>query len=388
MNGPARTMVARGWWSAMGQVMALVAAGVPGLVGCADGDRAGPARRDRPPPQVVVEPVRREDAVVTRSYLVTLESGRQAAVLARASGYVLAWTVDRGDPVRKGQRLAVIEDQELGDQERQAAAQLEAARAARQNAKDQAERARRLVAQQFISRAEADAAETQVLVAEAQVRAAEAALGLTRTRKGYTVIEAPFDGYVVARHVDIGALVGPQGPPLFTIGSLDPLKAVAAVPQSDVPFLKVGQTATLTLDGVTGGPWTGRVSRLSPALDAATRTLEVEMEFDNEGEARKPGMFGRVTLELERVAGVVLVPPRAVARQGTDGVAFVVREGRAHEVRLALGRTWPDGRVEVVRGLDEGDLLITMGREMVHDGMEVRTVGPGGNGKPETGNGK
>lgn len=379
MKGSSRTTVARGMGSVIGRVVVLVVTCVAGLAGCAEGGRTGQARRDRPPPQVAVERVRREDAVVTRSYLVTLEPGRQANVLARASGYVLAWTVDRGDRVREGQRLAVIEGRELGDQERQAAAQLQAARAALQNARDQAERARRLLAQQFISQAEADAAETQVLVAEAQVRAAEAALGLTRTRKGYTVIEAPFDGYVVARHVDVGALVGPQGPALFTIGSLDRLRAVAAVPQPDVPFLKVGQTATLTLDGVAGGPWVGQVSRLSPALDAATRTLEVEMEFDNEGETLKPGMFGRVTLELERVAGVVLVPPRAVARQGTDGVAFVVREGRVREVRPTLGRTWPDGRVEVVRGLEEGDLLVTLGREMLRDGMEVRTVERGAN---------
>lgn len=385
MNGTRRTMVARGVGSFTGRVVALVAACLPGAAGCHDGARGGQARRERPAPQVAVERVRREDAVVTRSYLVTLESREQANVVSRTSGYVLAWTVDRGDRVRKGQRLAVIEGRELSDQERQAAAQLEAARAARQNAKDQAERARRLVAQQFISAAEADAAETQVRVTEAQVRAAEAALGLTRTRKGYAVIEAPFDGYVIERHVDVGALVGPQGPALFRVGSLDRLKAVAAVPQPDVPFLEVGRWATLTLDGVSAGPWEGRVTRMSPALDLTTRTLEIEIEFENQGEFLRPGMFGRVTLELERVAGVVLVPPRAVARQGSDGVAYVVREGRAREARLTLGRTWPDGRVEVLRGLDEGDLLITMGREMVHDGMEVRTVGPGGNGNPETG---
>ncbi len=374
MNGTRRETVARGVWSFTGRVAALVAVCLPGAAGCRDGARGGPARRERPAPQVVVERVRHEDAVVTRSYLVTLQSREQANVMARTSGYVLAWTADRGDRVRKGQRLAVIEGRELGDQERQAAAQLQAARAAHRNARDQAERARRLVAQQFISAAEADAAETQVRVTEAQVRAAEAALGLTRTRKGYAVIEAPFDGYVVERHVDVGALVGPQGPALFTVGSLDRLKAVAAVPQPDVPFLEVGRPATLTLDGVSAGPWEGRVTRMSPALDLATRTLEVEVEFDNQDDRLKPGMFGRVTLELERVSGIILVPPRAVARQGPEGLAVVVRDGKAREVRLTLGRTWPDGRVEVLRGLEEGDLLVTLGREMVRDGIEVRSV--------------
>ncbi len=365
-----------GGWSRVAATLAAVTGAVLG-VGCREGARGGEARRERPPPEVVVQRVRREDAVVSRSYLVTLEPREQASVVSRTSGYVLAYFVDRGDKVRRGQRLAVVESRELSDQERQAAAQLQAARAAHQNALDQAERARRLVAQAFLSQAEADAAETQVRVTEAQVRAAEAALGLTRTRKGYAAIEAPFDGYVVKRHVDVGALVGPQGPALFTVGSLTRLKAVAAVAQPDVPFLKVGQPVLLTLDGVEGGPWEGRIARMSPALDAATRTLEVELEFSGLDERVKPGMFGRVTLEMQRVTGAILVPPRAVARKGREGVAFVVRDGRAHEVRLRLGRTFPDGRVEVVGGLEEGDLLVTLGREMVRDGAVVRAVEAG-----------
>jgi len=340
--------------------------------GCGPGQPAQEQAK-RPPPPVVVKEVQPENVVISRTYLVTLAPGEQANVVSRASGYLLAWLVDRGDRVRAGQKMALIEGQELSDQEHQAAAQLEAARAALANARDQAERARRLLQQKFISQAEADAAEAQARVAEAQVRAAEAALGLTRTRKAYAEIAAPFDGYVVRRHVDIGALVGPQGPALFTVGSLARIRAVAAVPQDDVKFLKVGQVARLAVEGM-DGTWEGRVSRMSPSLDTATRTLEIEVQFDNPEERLRPGMFGRLTLELERLERALVVPPRAIARDGETGTAFVVRDGRAREVRLRLGRTLPDGRVQVLDGLNPGDRLITLGRDLVHDGMEVQAV--------------
>lgn len=354
-----------------GCLVATVAAGC--------GGEGGSSARARPAPQVAVRTIARTDLDLRRSYLVTLLPGEQAGVVSRAAGYVLRLDADRGDRVAKGQRLAVIERDELDAQQRQAAAQLDAARASLANARDQAARVEGLLERKLVALSEVDAARTAVRVAEAQAKAAEAGLNVTRTRASWAEISAPFDGYVIRRDVDVGALVGPQGPALFQVGSVATVKAVATIPQADAGRIAVDMPADLVLDGV-AGTFRGRVARFAPALDETTRTLAVELAFDNPDGALKPGMYGRATLAIDRLAGVVVVPPRSVVRRGEVGSVYVVRENRATERTVDLGRTLPDGRVEVVSGLAEGDVLITLGRDLVRDGIEVRTIPDPGRG--------
>jgi RND family efflux transporter MFP subunit len=363
--------------TAMRMLVAGTLAAVVGA-GCTDGGKGG--LRERPAPQVAVRTVERIDTALRRSYLVSLLPGEQAGVLSRVSGYVLRLDADRGDRVAKGDRLAVVERDELDAQRRQAAAQLDAARASLVNAEDQARRLSGLRERELVAQADADAADTALRVAQAQVKAAEAALNMTRTRASWADITAPFDGYVIRRDVDVGALVGPQGPALFLVGTVATIKAVATIPQADAGRIVVGMPVELTLDGADGS-FEGRISRFAPALEATTRSLEVELAFDNPDGILKPGMYGRVSLEIDRLQDAVVLPPRAVVRRGEIGTAFVVRDGVAREVSLTLGRTLPDGRVEVLSGLSEGDVLITLGRDLVRDGLEVRTVPDAGLGE-------
>jgi len=325
-------------------------------------------------PQVQVEAVSRIDADLTRSYLVTMLPGEQAAVLSRASGYVLAWAADRGDAVRKGQRLATVEPGDLTDQQNQAAARLAAAVAGLEQARQSSARARRLIAENFVAQAEAEAASTAERLAVAEVAAARAALEATRTRLAFTDVVAPFDGFVLQRAAEVGALVGPAGPSLFTVGTLARVRAVAAVPQPDVPRLAVGAPVALQVDGLPG-TFPGVIARFAPVLSPATRTMDVELAFDNPDQVLKPGMFGRATLVVDRLERALVVPPRAMIRRDGRARAFVVRDGHAALVNLTLGRTLPDGRAEVLEGLAEGDALIVTGRDLVRDGAEVTVAG-------------
>ncbi|HOX42898.1 MAG TPA: efflux RND transporter periplasmic adaptor subunit [Myxococcota bacterium] len=347
------------------------ALGLLALAGCAS--QAAPEKRDRPAPLVQVRSVAPEDHELRRAYLVTLLPAEQVQVVSRASGYVVAWLVDRGDRVRRGQRLALIEREEMNEQQRQAAAGLQAARANHEYARTNLERLERLLAQQLVSQAEVDNARTAANLAQAQVDAAQAGLGLSETRAGYANITAPFDGVVLERLVDVGAMVGPGGAPLFQLGAIGRVKALAAVPQADLRFITLGTPVSLRLEGLDGA-LPGAVRRFAPALDPATRTMEVELEFENPAEALKPGMFGRAEIVLERLSQAILAPPLAVSRRDQGGVAFVVADGKARQVELQLGATLPDGRIVITAGLRPGDVLIVVGRELVRDGQAVRTV--------------
>lgn len=339
------------------------------IIGCKDGIQR--QRDSLPPPLVQVQYVKPQELDIRRSYLVTLEPEKMVSVTSRATGYVVSWMVDKGDRVKKGQCLATIDFRELNEQERQAFSQVQSAKAAYENAKEQADRMRKLGQQSFVSPADIDAIETQVRIAEANLKLAEAGLNLTKTRKGYATIESPIDGYIIKRQIEVGTFVSPQGPPLFLIGNVNKIKAIINLPQPDIPYVKIGQPVKLLIDGIQG-EWEGKVARLSPTLDTITRTLEVESEFENPEERLKPGMFGRVTLVLEHLSNVILIPQRSVFREGNQSIAYVVKEGKARQVILKLGRITEDGKFQVIDGLKEGDVLITLGREMVRDGMMVR----------------
>jgi RND family efflux transporter MFP subunit len=335
-------------------------------------DRAGAGKRKAP--LVEVTTVQRSDADFRRSYLVTLLPSEQANVLSRASGYVLAWHADRGDRVKKGQRLAAVEREELSAQQREAQARLESARASLQNARANAVRVESLAGKNYVSAQDADSARTAARMAEAEAAAASATLRSNSARTGYADVLAPFDGFVLKRLVETGSLVGPGGPALFQVGSIGRVKAVASVPQADALRVAVGLPVDLVLDGLEGRVFPGTVTRFPPALDPATRTVDVEVEFDNPDELLKPGMFGRTTVVVDRLQKAIIIPPRAVARRDGRGMAYVVRDGVAKRVTLDLGRTLPDGRVEVLAGLSEGDVLVVAGRDLLRDGIEVRTV--------------
>jgi membrane fusion protein (multidrug efflux system) len=346
-------------------------------VACAEGGANGPSRQKaRKAPLVEVEPVRRADVDVERSFLVTLLAAEEVGVVSRASGYVLSWHADRGDRVRKGQRLASIEREELSAAQHEARARLASARASLDNARANAVRVEALVRDGLVSAQDADASRTSLRVAEAAVSAAEASLKSDAARSGYADVAAPFDGYVFERLVDVGSLVGPSGPALFKVGSIRRVKAVVTVPQADALRIAVGQPVGLSLDGLPGRAFPGRVTRFPPSLDPSTRTVAVEVEFDNADEVLRPGMFGRTAVVVERLRDALVVPPRAVARRDVQGAAYVVRDGKAVRVQLGLGRTLPDGRVEVLSGLAEGDVLVVAGRDLLRDGVDVRTTAP------------
>lgn len=347
------------------------------IVACGqEGGDFGGGRKARKAPLVEVESVRQSDVDVERSFLVTLLAAESVGVVSRASGYVLSWHADRGDRVRKGQRLASIEREELSAAQHEARARLASARASLENARANADRVEALVRDGLVSVQDADASRTALRMAEAGVSAAEAALKSGTARTGYADVVAPFDGYVFERLVDVGSLVGPSGPALFQVGSLRKIRAIVNVPQADALRVAIGQAVDLSLDGLSGRNFVGRITRFPPSVDPSTRTVGVEVEFDNPDEVLRPGMFGRTTIVVDRLRSALVVPPRALARRDASGTAFVVRESKAVRVLLGLGRTLPDGRVEVLSGLSEGDVLVVAGRDLLRDGMEVRTTSP------------
>jgi membrane fusion protein, multidrug efflux system len=260
--------------------------------------------------------------------------------------------------------LARMDDREL-------AAQAASAQASWEVARDAYARARQLRERQVITQAEYE----RDRAAEA---AARAALDGVRTRRGYTVIRAPLAGVVTRKEVESGDVVGAQSR-LFTVADLSTLVVRVGVSELDVGSLRVGQPVRVALDAHPGQRFEGRVRRIFPAAEAGTRLVPVEIALAGEGaRAARPGYLARIAFALGTREGVLLVPASAVVGGAGAQNVFVVRDGRAERRRVETGLD-TQGRVEIVSGLEEGEIVVVTGNASLRNDAEVRVVaGPGG----------
>ncbi len=352
------------------------------LAACNGGAGDGKAKpRTRPAPLVAVTRIEARDVPVTVSAPVDLRPLAVSDVGSKSLGYLDAVLVDRGDRVRRNQVLATVRPSDLPDQlvaERAALGQIQAAAAL---ARSNFERAKQLAPAGLVSQQELQQATTALASAEAAEAASKARIEALAVRLGELRILSPVDGLVLTRRLDPGALVGPGGAgAILTVGQVDPLRVMASLNEREAPQVKVGMEARVTLDAFPGKTFTGKVVRLNPAFDAATRTLDAEVHLANPDGELRIGMYGRAAIVLETRAQAAVVPVSAVVVNSQSRYSFVLdgEKVRRREVEIGVdGGDW----LEVVKGLAAGEEVVTAGTDALADGALVRVARPGG--KPE-----
>lgn len=183
---------------------------------------------------------------------------------------------------------------------------------------------------------------------------------------------SPLAGVVTRYFVDLGAFVTPATP-LCEVAEMDTVKVMVNVIERNLVRVKPGMGARFRVDGYPDAVFTGQVSRISEALESATRSAEVEILTPNPAGRLKPGMFARVELVLEEKPGVLILPRRAVRETGESASVFVVRDGKAHFQPVELGIVQHE-RVEIRSGLNEGQKVVLVGWQNLTDGMAVDVV--------------
>lgn len=342
----------------------------------------------------------------------SLRSKQVVDVSPRIAGRLTQMLVDTGYPVGQGALIAVIEDDEIRQQlERSKAAlavvdaQIAQRNAELNNAKIELDRRTQLVESGVLSRNELDTlqmryavAQSQLELARAQRRQSEAEQRELAIRQGQTRITSPIAGTVSRRHVTIGAMVS-SATPIVTVVSNTPMIVDAQVSERDVTRIRRGQAVDVTIDSLPGEKFTGRIMRISPTLDPQTRNGMVEIEIPNRGGTLKGEMFARLMLNLGSTRETLLIPRDALIYRGDQPGVFTIEEEKAKYVPLETGLTSED-KVEVLKGLKEGEVVVTRGSNLLKDGDRVRVQeanGRGGNpaggtptagGAPASGNGQ
>jgi RND family efflux transporter MFP subunit len=288
----------------------------------------------------------------------------QSTLYAKVTGYLKSISVDKGDWVKEGQVLAVIEVPELQERLARAHADLEVQHLTYQRLEQVWKSDPRLVARQDV-----DIAQGKYLEAKAQMDELGAMVS-------YTKIVAPFAGVITGRFVDPGALIKAGGEqttsapdqgsahpsggtsPVLSLAMIDTMRTYVYAPQDAVGTIRRGMPAKLTLQDQPGRAFEGVVTRYSNSLDLGTRTMLTEIDLKNPRHELYPGMYANVTLELERHRDALELPPSAIG-ESSDGKYVMVAEGgklrrQAVTVGINNGKS-----AEIVSGLSGSEEVVT-----------------------------
>jgi membrane fusion protein (multidrug efflux system) len=216
--------------------------------------------------------------------------------------------------------------------------------------------------------------------AKAKLDASRARQTLDRVRLDKTVIRAPFAGTVGLRLVSPGAYVKP-GDDIANLESLGSMKLDFRVPETYMARLGVGQTLTARVDAYPEQGFEGTIYAIDPALDPETRTVLLRARLPNKSNKLRPGLFARVSLVLERRENALVAPEQAIVPMGRTPFVFRVVDGKAVMTPVQLGLRRP-GQVEILDGLNAGDLVVTDGQLKIRDGAAVAVQPPPGTQPP------
>lgn len=342
-----------------------------------------PAPAAPPPPEVYVTNVVRQDVPVYLELVGQTAGYQDTELRARVEGFLETMTFREGSFVKRGDVLYTIDRKPLEAAVAQARAEQATAEARLAKATNDVARYTPLVAKQAVSQRELDDARAEQDAARSQVEAAKAAVEAATLNLGYTSVVAPISGLIGTTEVKPGNLVGRgQNTLLTTISQIDPILFKAGVTEAD--YIRVARRAAdrigqapraadiqLTLTDGTVYSHPGKLGVIDRAVDTATGTLGLQIEFPNPELLLRPGQYGRVRILLENKANAMLVPQRAVQElQNLYSVAIVTADNKIAFRNIRVGQRV--GSLWVVEeGLQDGDRVVVEGLQRIRDGVTV-----------------
>lgn len=303
----------------------------------------------------------------------TLEAERKAVVRAEIGATVVAVNAEPGQAVARGAVLARLDDTSIRDAYESSRSAVTTAELNQQIASKELERANALVGAGAIAERDVETARLGQTSASSQLSEARSRLASAEKQLARTILRAPFSGVVSERPVSLGDVVQ-SGNPIFTIIDPASLKFEGTVPAEALSGLKVGTTVSLTVGGA--GTLKGKVTRINPAVDPATRQVRVTVGVPNEKGTLIAGLFAEGRVATTTRDGVV-VPASAVDRRGVRPFVVRIKGGKVERVEVTLGLVdEAEEQMEIQSGLAAGDTLLVGGARGLNAGTTVRIGSP------------
>jgi RND family efflux transporter MFP subunit len=339
----------------------ILVASVLALTACG-GDTASEAAAPKAPP--VIE-IGRENVIEVKSQEITvgplvsgeLKAEREATVRAEIGGAVLQVYPREGDTVRAGALLARIEGRTVNDAFASAQSTLRSAEQNAEWAQKEATRIETLVKGGALAERDAEVARNAATQAKAAVDDARSRLASVRKSLEDLTVKAPIGGIVSTRHVNAGDVVSPGGE-LYTIIDPSSMRLEASVPSEQIAAIRLGGTVAFQVRGYPQERFEGRIERVSPSADPATRQVPIFVTIPNKQRRLVAGLFAEGRVQQAAKTGLV-VPQAAVNENGKAPWVLKVQDGKAQRVEVTVGlRDEQTEQLEITRGVVAGDLLL------------------------------
>lgn len=316
---------------------------------------------------------------------VTLRAITSAFLTPKVSAVVSKFFVDEGARVKKGEKLVQLDMTDYSIALAVAKSQMSAAEAAVQQAeaafnrsKADYDRYQKLFEQNSIAKSNFDAVKSgyeqtkaALAVVKAQKESAESALRNSRQQLSYTVIKAPFDGYIVARLKDIGEMASPQTP-VFEIVDINKMKLDVFVGEMDLPLITKGMNASIKIDSFPDKVFTGSIEMINSKIDDATKSAKVRVVMENSEHLIKSGMSARVSIVLPEVEFPVLPRNSIFTRNNETGLVYIVKPDKTvYTTDVVIGETL-DGYTVIKEGVSENMTVVIGGGRRLEEGQTVR----------------
>ena len=360
-------------------------------------------------PSAEVAVAARGDIAHTLSLAGQFQPYQEVDVHPKVTGFMVKINVDIGDRVRKGQTLAVLEVPELNAQLKGTVFEVQRAkddllRAQNEIKRDEAIHSalhadyERLLATSkaqpgLIAQQELDDAESKDLSTESQVDAAKAAAAAAEQHtevahtdndrvqalKNYTNVLAPLDGVIVWRYADTGALIqsgtnsNEQDIPIVRLSQSGLLRLRMPIPENDVQFVHLGDPMQVRVDAV-GRSFTGKIVRFTRDVNFETRTMETEVDVDNQDLSISPGMYANTEMQLARASNVTTIPVEALVLKGDREWVYSLDASNRVRIRNVEVGLQGSKLAEIKSGLQPGERVILGGQDNYTEGEEVSPI--------------
>ncbi len=314
-----------------------------------------------PPTQVIAVEARREAVTESLSLVGTLAANEWVEIKAELEAAVVEIGFDEGKPVTKGQLLFRLDESKLTTTLAEAEVNLKLSKA-------NYDRAQQLFRDKTISQQEFDQLASRF-------ESMQAAFALKQRELKDTKIHAAFAGVMGARNVSAGQVIK-KDTVLGMLVDMNPVKLEVNVPERFLSLLKLGQSIELRVAAFAGQKFKGDVYFIAPQVDTATRTALVKARIPNPGFTLKPGMFANLDLTLQLRADAVVVPEPAIMVNADRAMLYVVDKDSNAQLRPVKLGVRSAGVVEILEGVEAGQLVIVEGVQKIRPGAKVKPAGP------------
>jgi RND family efflux transporter MFP subunit len=297
---------------------------------------------------------------------------QESMISPKVSGRIEKLYVDEGDRVKKGQPLAILEQERIRIGVKESEASLKETEAQLKNLQATLKRNQKLFEEGVIDSQRFDDTTTERDLAEARVQRAQAVLERIQQDLKDSIIVAPFDGFIVEKMMNEGEMATTMPPSnIFHLVDTSSIKIECGITEEKKKSIKVGEEVLIEVDAYPDDVFTGKITTVNPKVDADSRTFKIKIELPNPVFRLEIGMFTRMKIIEYKSKGALLIPQRVIVEDNESKKVFVVVNSRAVEKPITTGIINHD-IVEVTEGLNEGDVVVTEGFYALKDGIKVQ----------------